>query len=151
MTDTIDSSSKADPRRRDLFGACALAGGVLLASASTAAEKEEAGPGVNPLVVDVPGIVVPIASGTTLLNYLFTTVRVTAANNQSAGQIRNHQFLVRDSIVRAAGRTPIQSTGTVTSYDVASAGAILKAAIEGGFRGVRLTSVQLRDPQTMRS
>jgi hypothetical protein len=151
MTDIIDSTSETAPSRRELFGACALAGGVLLTSAAVAAEEEETGPGVNPLVVDVPGIVVPIASGSTLVNYLFTTVRVTAANNQSAGQIRNHQFLVRDSIVRATGRNPIQSTGTVTAYDVASAGAILKAAIEGGFRGVRLTSVQLRDPQTMRS
>jgi hypothetical protein len=124
--------------------------GVAITS-SAAAEEPSAGPAESPLVVDVPGLVVPIANGTMLVNYLFTGIRVVGADAQSAAQVRNSQFLARDLVVRAAGRQPVPAGRQPFTFDSAAAAAMMKRAIEGGFRGVRLTSVQLRDPRLMRS
>jgi hypothetical protein len=138
--------------RRDSMsaGLLMLAGGMLMTSADAVAAEPAAGPAENPLVVDVPGIVVPIASGTSLVNYLFTGIRVLAADTQSAAQVRSTQFLARDLIVRASGRNPVPAGRERASYDAVAAAAMMKTAIETGFRGVRLTSLQLRDPRLMR-
>ena len=129
-------------------GLAMLAG---VATAAAAAEEPAAGPAESPLVVDVPGLVVPVASGTALVNYLFTSIRVVGADAQSAAQVRNSQFLARDLIVRAAGRRPVPAGRQPFTYDSAAAAAMMKAAIEAGFRGVRLSTLQLRDPRLMRN
>jgi hypothetical protein len=141
------------PGRRRLAGLAPLVAGLagMLGAGKAAAEEPAAGPGESPLVVDVPGLVVPVASNGMLVNYLFTGIRVVGVDAQSAAQIRNSQFLARDLIVRAAGRQPVPAGRQPFTYDAAAATAMMKAAIEGGFRGVRLTSVQLRDPRLMRN
>jgi hypothetical protein len=141
------------PRRRDLAVAglvASLASASIAASPAAAAEEKSDGPEVNPLQVDIAGIVVPVANAGNLVNYLFTSIRVVCANDSSAVQVRNTQFLAKDLIVRAAGRRPVPVGQQANAYNAAEACAMMKAAIEGGFRGVSITSVALRDPQLMR-
>jgi hypothetical protein len=121
----------------------------LTPSAGHAADPKPKAPDVNPLVVDIGAIAVPVAAQGRLVNYLFTSIRVTAAASAGADQIRNSQFMARDAIIRAAGRSPVPSSAS--GFDAAGASRMMQSAIEGAFRGVRLTSVRLRDPRLMRS
>ncbi len=117
---------------------------------SYAAEKKGEGALSNPLSVEVQGIVVPIVNGKRLVNYAFMTIVIYVADDKSANLIRSNQFLVKDAIIRATSKSPIPVANPSSSFNGAAFGKSMIGVIMGAIQGVRVTKIEVLDPQMMR-
>ena len=115
-----------------------------------ASEKPKEGTMSNPLTVEVPGIVVPIVNGKRLVNYCFMTIVVHGADDKSATNIRNNQFLVKDAISRATSKNPIPVLPQASIFDANTFVKIIYPALLQAFPGTRITKIEVQNAQMMK-
>ena len=117
---------------------------------SYAAEKKGEGSMANPLSVEVQGIVVPIVNGRRLVNYAFMTIVIYVTDDKSANLVRNNQFIVKDAIIRATSKSPIPVANPSSSFNGPAFGKSMIGVIMASLPGVRITKIDIIDPQMMR-
>ena len=123
--------------------------GSMLPSVTFAEEKKE-GVMSNPLTVEIPGVVVPIANGRRLANYVFLTIVVTSADDRGANILRNNMMLVKDAIVREASRSPIPLRNPSNYFDKADFSRKFLPVVGGALIGVKVTRIDVLDVQFMK-
>jgi hypothetical protein len=123
--------------------------GGMLPTVTLAEEKKE-GAMSNPLTVEIPGVVVPVANGRRLANYVFMTIVVTAADDRSANIIRANMMLVKDAIVRDASKNPIPLRQPANYFDKADFCRKILPVVGGALIGVKVTRIDVLDAQFMR-
>jgi hypothetical protein len=117
------------------------------AMASSKPKAPEGGAMANPLTVEIPGIVVPIAKGKRLVNYCFMVIVIHSADDRSATILRANQFVVKDAITRATNKNPIQVLPQAASFNVNEFRQRVIPAITAAFNGVRINNIEVLTPQ----
>jgi hypothetical protein len=144
-------TAKPSPTRRHALAMTALAAGApaFLATHAVEAAEEKKTTG-DTLDVELPGIIIPIAHGRMLRDYLFLTLSVRAGDFATSEHLRQKHFLVRDSIVRALSTRPVQAGPRPGTYDQATLIPMLSAAIARSGPRLRIASVRIKDARFMR-
>ncbi len=100
----------------------------------------------DPRIVEMTGIVVPVAREGRIANYLFLTIEVRVADGVDPWSVRERAHFMRDAVVRAVHRTSIASAGNVRDIDRARAEQVLLqaavAAVPRSIASVRVTRVE---------
>ncbi len=122
--------------------------GSMLPSLTFAEEKE--GVMSNPLTVEIPGVVVPIANGRRLANYVFMTIVVTSADDRGANVLRSNMMLVKDAIVREASKNPVPLRSPSNYFDKADFCRKFLPVVGGALIGVKVTRIDVLDAQFMK-
>jgi hypothetical protein len=130
------------------FMVAALA--AFLPSSGFAAEKEKEKATGNPLSVEVPGLVMPVARGDNLTNYLFAVVRVEVGDSGSADFLRQKPFLVRDAVVKISSKSPVIAGAERGGYDTASLVRIVDRAIKAIRPGIVIRRIDVERGAMMR-
>lgn len=129
--------------RRSLL---ALAPALMAASTANASapakDKEKDGSGQY---VDLSPVALPIVVKGKLVNYVFTSVRLTLTSSADAAKLRAKEPYFRDALVRAAHRTPFTNPKSYVELDTARLKSVLlreAGAIAGAknFTGVIVNS-----------
>ena len=92
---------------------------VLMASAAGAAEEKKEGKGDVGQYVDLQPVGLPIVAKGQLVNYVFVYVRLNLTSSANAAKWREREPYFRDSLVRAAHRTPFTLMSDYTKIDEA--------------------------------
>lgn len=148
MTKPIRSASPRQSRRAALQLAATATAAAALAPAAAAAEEKKAVPVT--MHVDLPSLVLPMATEGRLVNYLFLQVRVHFADGRSADQINTHQFFARDAVIRAVGRQPIPPGTQPRTYNAAAVQRLIATAVGGCMPNTRVARVEIRAAEFMR-
>jgi hypothetical protein len=114
-----------------------------------AAEEKKANVG-DTLNVELPGIILPVAQGRVLRDYLFLTLVVRAGDFPTSEFLRQRHFIVRDALVRGVSVAPIQAGARPGTYDQPGMLAQLTAIIARSGPRLRIVSVTVKDAQFMR-
>ncbi|MBN8647848.1 MAG: hypothetical protein J0L55_07820 [Caulobacterales bacterium] len=122
----------------------------LFSNDAFASSKPKEGTMSNPLTVEIPGIVVPIVNGKRLVNYCFMTIVVHGADDKSATNIRNNQFLVKDAISRATSKSPIPVLPQASIFDANTFVRTVMPAIAQAFPGTRINKIEVQNAQMMK-
>ncbi len=133
-----------------LFAFIAALSSPLFSNNAFASEKPKEGTMSNPLTVEIPGIVVPIVNGRRLVNYCFMTIIVHGADDKSATNIRNNQFLVKDAISRATSKNPIPVLPQASIFDANTFVKTIFPAISQAFPGTRINKIEVQNAQMMK-
>lgn len=133
-----------------LFALIASLSSPLFSNSAYASSKPKEGTMSNPLTVEIPGIVVPIVNGKRLVNYCFMTIVVHGADDKSATNIRNNQFLVKDAISRATSKNPIPVLPQASIFDANTFVKTILPAISQAFPGTRINKIEVQNAQMMK-
>lgn len=133
-----------------LFALLVSISAPLFSNDAFASEKPKEGTMSNPLTVEIPGIVVPIVNGKRLVNYCFMTIIVHGADDKSATNIRNNQFLVKDAISRATSKSPIPVLPQASIFDANTFVRTVMPAIAQAFPGTRINKIEVQNAQMMK-
>jgi hypothetical protein len=100
----------------------ALICALLLATASVSsayAKDDDKKPAADSQYVDVSPVALPVVVDGIVRNYVFVSVRVNLTPSANAGKMREKEPYFRDSMVRAAHRTPFNKPGDLNHVDEA--------------------------------
>ena len=138
--------------RRDALPALAIgaASAFVMLGPAIADAAEEPPSAVDPLVVEVPGIVVPFAREGRLLNYLFLSLMLRSETTAGADVVRFNQFMVRDAIVREAGKSPVPPGSRAGTYNLTALRRMVLAAVNRRMTDAKLAGLTVRDARFMR-
>ncbi len=113
-------------RRTILLSTIIMALALGVARAAEPASGKPAQPYVNLQTVGLPAVV-----GGRLVNYIFVAIRLTLATGIDASKIQAREPFLRDALVRAASRTPLNPPADGVHLDDARLKAeILRVAVE---------------------
>lgn len=149
MTKPASSPVARQSRRAALQLAATATAAAALAPAAAAAEESKKAVPVT-MHVDLPSLVLPMATDGRLVNYLFVQVRVHFSDGRSADQINTHQFFARDAVIRAVGRNPIPPGTQPRTYNAAAVQRLIATAVAGCMPNIRVARVEIRAAEFMR-
>lgn len=105
---------------------------------------------VDPLKVEIMGIVVPVSNGRRLVNYAFFSLTIYAKDSASANNLRLNPFLVKDKIVKDFAKAPISYSGNGLAVDVKAMTVRIKPLIEASMPNAKVGRLMLSNPEFMK-
>lgn len=130
--------------RRNVLSALALAPLPALAAGG---EKKDTGDTLN---VELPNIILPVARGGVLMNYVFLTLEIRAGDFATSEFLRQRHFIVRDAVLKAASASPVAPGATRNSVDEASLIPFLTGIISRSGPRLRIASLRIKRAEYMR-
>jgi hypothetical protein len=133
-----------------LFRSLVVAILLVVSAAPTATQRAFAQPAadtpeLDPRVVKLSGIVVPVGQDGRLANYLFASVDIRVADGVDPWSVRDKSAIIRDALVRAAHRNALGDPANVGRLNTALAQRVFTqaaaAAVPRSIAWVRVTSV----------
>lgn len=128
---------------RFILVAAALAALVGMApnSASAAGGEKKPAPAAD-TGIEMSAVIAPVAQSGRLTNYVFMTVKLKPADPKSATAMQARTHIMRDAMVRAMHRTPINQKGA-GQFDLGPVSAQLRAALTPAVVGGNIASLTI--------
>ena len=134
--------------RRLLFAACAF--GLLATPALAAAPKGDKAD--EPPHLDLRPVALPLLLQGRVVNYAFVHLRLVAPAGADENALRPHEPFIRDAVVRAAHRAPVNAAGSLTAVDEGrlAALALAEGRRRAGAKAFISAAVTRQEPKKVR-
>lgn len=116
------------------------------AVASSAKAPTNAEPKDKLLIIEIRGIVAPIAEGKRLVNYAFMGLEISVADERSANILRPAEYRVKNLILIYTSKKPIR-IGSKRKFDSVAFGAEIRPVIQAYFPNVKIIGLKVVDPE----